>query len=75
MIVNTSDLSNINFSEILEDSIDTVRKSIDQTKAIVKWDGEIIPSSLETLTTKEGPYNHQQIFQIICTPEWTLPEN
>jgi hypothetical protein len=75
MIVNTSDLSNINFSEMLEDSVDTVRKSIDQTKAIIKWDGEIIPSSLEALTIKEGPYNHQQMFQIICTPEWTLPEN
>jgi len=74
MIVNTSDLSNINFSEMLEDSIDTVRKSIDQTKAIIKWDGEIIPSSLEVLTIKEGPYTHQQIFEIVCTPEWISPE-
>jgi len=74
MIVSTSDLPNINFDEVLEDSIGTVRKSLDQTKAIIKWSGDIIPPSIDTLTTKEGPYDSQQIYQIAHTSEWFLPE-
>jgi len=73
MIINTSDFSNINFDEVLED-IGTVRKSLDQTKAIVKWNGEIIPPSIDVLITKEGPYDQQQISQVICTSEWYLPD-
>jgi len=45
MIFNVSELPNINFDEVLETSIDTVRKSVDETKTLVKWDGFTIPSS------------------------------
>ena len=71
MIFNVSELSNINFNEILETSQDTVRKSIDQTKTFVKWDGETTPLSVENLTTKEGPYNYEEILNILSTEEWT----
>jgi hypothetical protein len=42
MIFNVSELPLIDFSEILETSIDTVRKSVDGTKTFVKWDGNTI---------------------------------
>lgn len=71
MIFNVSELSNINFNEVLETSQDTVRKSIDQTKTFVKWDGEIIPTSVDSLITKEGPYNYEEILNILSTEEWT----
>jgi hypothetical protein len=71
MIFNVSELSNINFNEVLETSQDTVRKSIDQTKTFVKWDGETTPLSVENLTTKEGPYNYEEILSILSTEEWT----
>ena len=71
VIFSTSELSVINFDEVLEDSVDTVRKSIDQTKTLVKWDGESIPSSVEQLTTSEGIYNNDEIFVIMNTDEWT----
>jgi len=58
---------------VLETSIDTVRKSVDQTKTFVKWNGEQIPSSVEALTTKEGPYTYEQILEIMNTEEWTSP--
>jgi hypothetical protein len=72
MIFNVSELSNINFNEVLETSTDTVRKSVDLTKTFVKWDG-VIPECVATLTTKEGPYTYDEILQILSTPEWTEP--
>ena len=73
MIFNVSELEQIDFTQVLETSIDTVRKSVDQTKTFVKWNGEQIPSSVEALTTKEGPYSYEQMLEIMNTEEWTSP--
>lgn len=73
MIFNVSELPNVDFTQVLETSIDTVRKSVDETKTFVKWDGEAIPSSIDALTTKEGPYTYDQILTILATEEWTNP--
>ena len=71
MIFNVSELPQIDFTQVLETSIDTVRKSVDETKTFVKWDGTTIPSSVDSLTTKEGPYTYNEILDILATPEWT----
>jgi hypothetical protein len=71
MIFNVSELTNIDFSQVLETSIDTVRKSVDGTKTFVKWDGETIPPSVDSLATKEGPYTYEEILTILSGPEWT----
>ena len=71
MIFNVSELNIINFAEVLETSQDTVRKSVDQTKTFVKWEGETIPPSVQSLTTKEGPYTYNEIVDILSTEEWT----
>jgi hypothetical protein len=71
MIFNVSELTEINFSEVLETSIDTVRRSVDGTLTFVKWDGDTIPTSVDNLTTKEGPYTYTEILTILSTPEWT----
>jgi len=73
MIFNVSELEQIDFTQVLETSIDTVRKSIDETKTFVKWDGQTIPSSVDALTTKEGPYTYGEILAILATEEWTDP--
>jgi len=73
MIFGVSELPNIDFTQVCETSIDTVRKSIDGTKTFVKWDSEGIPSSVDSLTTKEGPYTYEEILTILSTPEWTYP--
>ncbi len=74
MIFNVSELEQIDFTQVLETSIDTVRKSVDGTKTFVKWDGDTIPSSVESLTTKEGPYTYNEIIEILNGPEWTSNE-
>ena len=74
MIFNVSELGDVDFSQVLETSADTVRKSVDETKTFVKWNGETIPSSVDALTTKEGPYSYSEMLTILATPEWTDPD-
>jgi hypothetical protein len=73
MIFNVSELDNIDFNEVLETSKGTVRKSIDGTKTFVKWEGNI-PSSVQSLTTKEGPYTYNEILTILEGLEWASNE-
>ena len=70
MIFNVSELSQIDFTKVLETSIETVRKSIDETKTFVKWNNEI-PDCVANLTTKEGPYTYEEIIRILQTEEWS----
>ena len=70
IIFNVSELNKVNFSEVLENSPDTVRKSIDLTKTFVKWEGTT-PSFVSTLTTSEGPYTHSEIVSILEGATWT----
>ena len=71
MIFNVSELDSVDFTQVLETSKDTVRKSIDETKTFVKWEGDNTPTSVDSLTTKEGPYTYNEILTILSTPEWT----
>ena len=72
MIFNVLELEQIDFTQVKETSIDTVRKSIDGTKTFVKWEGEI-PQCVVDLITKEGPYTYEEILSILATEEWTNP--
>lgn len=71
IIFNVSEINEINFDEVLELSSQWLRKSLDGTKTLVKWDGNITPNCVQTLTTSEGPYNYNEIDIIVSTPEWT----
>jgi len=72
MIFNVSELNNIDFTQVLETSADTVRKSVDETKTFVKWD-DTTPTCVANLTTKEGPYTYSEMLTILSTSEWTSP--
>jgi hypothetical protein len=69
MIFNISELPNIDFTQVMETSLETVRKSLNGTKTFVKWDGTI-PQCVSDLTTKEGPYTYSEILQILSTSDW-----
>lgn len=69
IVFNISELSKINFEEVLETSSDTVRRSLDGTKTFVKWESTT-PQCVETLTTAEGPYTHQEMIQILNGSDW-----
>ena len=46
--------------------VSTLRKSLDNTKAILKWDGDT-PSCFDGMTT----YSHSEILTILATNVWT----
>ena len=71
MIFLIIELNKIDFNEVLETSSDSIRRSIDQTKTFVKWYGDVIPTSVNSLTTKEGPYTHAEILSILDNNEWS----
>ena len=54
----------------IQSSVNSLRKSVDSTKAILKWDGET-PSVFSGMTT----YNHSEILTILATEEWTANED
>ena len=70
MILATSETSSIQFGDVLETSSTTLRTNVSGSKTFVKWDGTM-PSWVDDLTTKEGPYTYTQILTILSTSEWT----
>lgn len=72
MIFEVSEISSVDFSEVLETSGEKVRKSLDGLKTFVKWEGDT-PSSVYNLTTKEGPYTYDEMVTILNGPDWYLP--
>ena len=68
--INTSDIGSVDFSQVMETSATTVRKSIDETLTFVKYEGDM-PSSVFSLTTKQGPYTHSEILTILSGDAWT----
>jgi hypothetical protein len=70
LIFNMSEIDIINFSSVLETSVDTIRKSVDETLTFVKWNGST-PSFVSSLSTSQGPYTHTEILSVLSTETWT----
>jgi hypothetical protein len=66
VIINTSDLSSVNYDQVKEDSESTLRYSLDGTKAVVKFNGDT-PSFL----IGEPQYDHSEILAIMQSAEWS----
>lgn len=69
LIIPIEEVSKVDFSLVCETSADTLRKSIDESKTFVKWDGEA-PTFVVDIVGAEGPYSHSEILEILSTSEW-----
>jgi hypothetical protein len=67
VIINTDEVSSVDFSQVEETSADTIRYSVDGTKTFVKFDSDTTPSFLDGKTQ----YTHSEILTILATDEWT----
>jgi|TARA_B100000287_G_scaffold432606_1_gene492314 hypothetical protein len=76
VIISVSDLGLIDFDQVLETSISTVRKSIDETLTFVKYEGDM-PSSVAACTTKSQEYSHSEILAILNANDgvWWVEES
>ena len=76
--IDAADLGSVNFDEVMETSVDTVRKSVDGTKAILKFippQGQAYPPSIQTINSKSQRYNWESIIELVATPEWVLEDD
>lgn len=70
VIIPTSEINNVNFTEVLETAPGTCRYSVDGTKTFVKYEGDM-PPSVQGITGKSIEYSHDEILAILATEEWT----
>ena len=68
-IVNSGGVELINFSQLLNRSADMLRYSLDNSKAIVKFEGNT-PSFLNGKTQ----YTQEEILRIVQTDDWSADE-
>lgn len=69
-IIDINDLLKVDFNQVGQTSADTVRKSLDNSKFVLKWeqtptfitDGTIVPLQLLT---------HAECLDLMNTPEWS----
>jgi len=69
-IINITDLINIDFSEVIETSENTIRKSVDESQFVIKYistpsfitDGTVTP--VQTMSHADG-------LVLMSTDEWT----
>lgn len=70
IIFDYSEVDKIDFNEVEETSVETLRLSVDGTKTFVKWIGDE-PSSISNLTSKSSIYNSEKMNSILSNDEWT----
>ncbi len=73
VIFDFSEADKINFNEVKEDSIETLRKSVDGNKTFVKYEG-LMPQCVSNLLSKSREYYNIEILEILATEEWTNSE-
>ena len=69
VIINASEVANVDFDQVLENSVDNLVYNVAGNKTIVKFEGDT-PSFLEGKTQ----YNHAEILSILSGSEWTDPD-
>lgn len=71
-VVPASSVENINFNEVLEASALTVRYNSDASKALVCYEDASIPTSLDAIRDKEGPYTNDEVLTMLSASEWEI---
>ena len=72
--INLSDIGLIDFAQVGETSVSTVRKSLDDTQFVIKWAEGYTPTFIiDGSVVPVGTYDHHAILEIMATPEWSEP--
>jgi hypothetical protein len=70
IILNVSEIDKIDFTQVMEDSVDTLSYSLDGSLTFVKYVKDNTPSFINELTTKQGPYTNNEILEILSSTVW-----
>ena len=69
VIIDSSEVSSVDFDQVLETSADTLRYNIAGTKTFVKYEGDT-PSFLAGKTAN----THSEMLTILSGSDWTDPD-
>jgi hypothetical protein len=69
VIIDASEVSSVDFDQVVETSADTLRYSLDGTKTFVKYEG-----TQPFFLLGKTEYTHEEILNILSGPEWTSDE-
>ena len=73
-VINLTDVGLIDFNQIGETSVSTIRKSLDDTQFVIKWQDGYTPTFItDGSVVPVGTYNHSEILELMATPEWSEP--
>jgi hypothetical protein len=70
VIIPTSQIHLVDFTQVLETSADTCRYSVDGVQTFVKYDGNM-PASVQLIQNKSPEYSHEEIMNILSGADWT----
>jgi hypothetical protein len=71
-IINIADLSNIDFSQVGETSENTIRKSLDESQFVIKWN--TTPSFISDLSVVPVQIlTHSEALTLMATKAWSEP--
>tara|TARA_R110000796_G_scaffold117516_2_gene230373 strand:+ start:639 stop:884 length:246 start_codon:yes stop_codon:yes gene_type:complete len=72
--IAVADLNSIDFTQVEETSTETIRKSIDKTQFVIKWETQ--PSFITDGTVVPlGSYTHEQCVELMGTNFWSIPDS
>ena len=74
LIIPTSELKKVDFSQIIETSPDHLLYSSDGKKTFIKWNGDD-PDFITELKNVSGPYNNEEMREILKNKRWEIPSN
>ena len=72
-VINLTDIGLIDFNQIGETSASTIRKSLDDTQFVIKWEDGYTPTFINNPVVPVGLYNHSEILELMASPEWSEP--
>ena len=71
VVFSVSEISLIDFNQVLQNSIEDLFYSIDETKTFVSWSEAEIPNCVINLNSKSDYYQYVDMLSLINTPEWS----
>jgi len=75
IIINIADLPNVDFDQVSETSEQTIRKSLDETQFVLKYEHDEIPTFITDGTiTPVSTLSHSECLVLMASAEWSEPE-
>jgi hypothetical protein len=73
-VIYLTDLDLIDFSQIEQSSASTIRKSLDDTQFVIKWEEGYTPTFItDASVIPVGTYDHHAILELMSTDKWSEP--